>query len=102
MVDCDSYGFTDPTTGRTFVNNMGRPDFQAPEAQDDYTDRTQNHDRFGLAVIIFHLLTGYHPYTVANQPNYPQPGDRIKAWLFPPSNRHMLQRPKTIWTPGTH
>ena len=33
MVDCDSYGFTDPSTGRTFSNNMGRPEFQAPEAQ---------------------------------------------------------------------
>lgn len=29
MVDCDSYGFTDPTTGREFSNNMGRPEFQA-------------------------------------------------------------------------
>ena len=93
MVDCDSYGFTDAATGRTFANHMGRAEFQAPEAQDDYTNRTQNHDRFGLAVIIFHLLTGYHPYTVVNQPDHPQPGDRIKAWLFPPSNRAMVEAP---------
>ena len=77
MVDCDSYGFTDAETGRTFANNMGRAEFQAPEAQDDYTNRTQNHDRFGLAVIIFHLLTGFHPYTVIDRPDHPQPGDRI-------------------------
>ncbi len=87
MVDCDSYGFTDPGTGRTFSNRMGRPEFQAPEAQGDYANRTQNHDRFGLAVVIFHLLTGYHPYTVTNQPDHPQPGDRIGAWLFPPAMR---------------
>ncbi len=87
MVDCDSYGFTDPRTDRTFSNRMGRPEFQAPEAQSDYANRTQNHDRFGLAVVIFHLLTGYHPYTATNQPDYPQPGDRIKAWLFPPARR---------------
>lgn len=93
MVDCDSYGFTDPAAGRTFANNMGRPEFQAPEAQDDYTNRSQNHDRFGLAVIIFHLLTGFHPYTVVNQPDHPQPGDRINAWLFPPSNRMMVEAP---------
>ena len=76
MVDCDSYGFTDPKTGRTFSNNMGRPEFQAPEAQGQagYANRTANHDLFGLAVIIFHLLTGYHPYTVSDQPNHPQPG----------------------------
>ena len=87
MVDCDSYGFTDPGTGRTFSNRMGRAEFQAPESQSDYANRTQNCDRFGLAVVIFHLLTGYHPYTVTNQPDYPQPGDRIKAWLFPPARR---------------
>ncbi len=86
MVDCDSYGFTDAATGRTFSNEMGRPEFQAPEAQGNYANRTQNHDRFGLAVVIFHLLTGYHPYTVTDQPNYPQPGDRISAWLFPAAN----------------
>lgn len=87
MVDCDSYGFTDSATGRAFSNNMGRPEFQAPEAQGDYANRTQNHDRFGLAVVIFHLLTGYHPYTVTNQPNVALPGDRISAWLFPPAGR---------------
>ena len=89
MVDCDSYGFTDPGTVRTFSNRMGRAEFQAPEAQSDYANRTQNRDRFGLAVVIFHLLTGYHPYTVTNQPDYPQPGDRIKAWLFPPARREV-------------
>ena len=87
MVDCDSYGFTDPATGRKFSNNMGRPEFQAPEAQSDYADRTQEQDLFGLAVIIFHLLTGYHPYTVNNQPNYALPGERISAWLFAPAGR---------------
>ena len=86
MVDCDSYGFTDPATGHTFSNEMGRPEFQAPEAQGDYSNRTRNHDLFGLAVIIFHLLTGYQPYTVTNQPNYPLPGDRISAGLFPPAH----------------
>ena len=87
MVDCDSYGFTDAATGRTFSNNMGRPEFQAPEAQGDYANRTQEQDLFGLAVVIFHLLTGYHPYTVTNQPDYALPGERISAWLFAPAGR---------------
>ena len=89
MVDCDSYGFIDPATGKVFHNRMGRPEFQAPEAQGGYDNRTQNHDRFGLAVIIFHLLTGYHPYTVTNRPDHPLPGDRIKDWLFPPASRNV-------------
>ena len=61
LMDCDSYGFTDAATGRTFSNNMGRPEFQAPEAQNNYANRTQEQDRFALAVLIFQLLTGYHP-----------------------------------------
>ena len=93
MVDCDSYGFTDPATGRTFSNNLGRPEFQAPEAQGDYANRTQEHDLFGLAVVIFHLLTGYHPYTVTNQPNHALPGDRIGAWLFAPASGGRVTAP---------
>ena len=38
-------------------------------------------------MIIFHLLTGYHPYTVNNQPDYALHGERISAWLFPPAGR---------------
>ncbi len=87
MVDCDSYGFTDAASGRTFSNGMGRPEFQAPEAQSDYNNRTQEQDLFGLAVVIFHLLTGYHPYTVNNQPNHALPGERISNWLFAPAGR---------------
>ncbi len=87
MVDCDSYGFKDQRSSRAFSNNMGRPEFQAPETQDDYANRTQEQDLFGLAVLIFHLLTGFHPYHVTNQPDHNLPSDRIKAWLFPPARR---------------
>ena len=88
LVDCDSYGFTDRTTGRTFSNNMGRPEFQAPEAQGNFENRTQDHDLFGMSVIIFLLLTGYHPHTITGQhaQDYNTHGARIGAWLFPPAN----------------
>ena len=89
LMDCDSYGFIDPTTGRAFSDSgMGRPDFQAPEVQGNYSNRTQEQDLFGLAVLIFCLLTGFHPYTIAGQQaqDYPHPGDRIAAWLFPASD----------------
>ena len=83
MVDCDSYGFRDTATGKPFSNRMGRPEFQAPEAQGDYANRTPNHDLFGLAILIFQLLTGFHPYTITGQPKYPLAEDRILAGLFP-------------------
>ena len=95
MTGCESYGFTDPATGRIFSNEMGRPEFQAPEAQGNYANRTQNHDLFGLAVLVFHLLTGYHPYTVTGQyaQAYPQSGDRIKVGLFPPAHPNVVSAP---------
>ena len=91
LVDCDSYGFTDSATGRTFSNNMGRPEFQAPEAQGNFENRTQDQDLFGLGVIIFLLLTGYHPHTVTGKyaQDYNTHGVRISAWLFPPGNTNV-------------
>ena len=91
IVDCDSYGFTDPATGRTFSNDMGRPEFQAPEVQDDYSNRTQEQDLFGLAVLIFLLLTGFHPYIITGQhaQDYPTLGDRISNWLFPAADQSL-------------
>ena len=94
IVECDSYGFADPGTGWGFSDySLGRPDFQAPEThQSGYGNRTQNHDRFGLAVLIFLLLTGYHPYTIAGQhaQDYPLPGDRIGAGLFPAADQSLV------------
>jgi DNA-binding helix-hairpin-helix protein with protein kinase domain len=57
MIDCDSFQLT--TGGRTFHCGVGTPHFTPPELQSqklrDIT-RTPNHDRFGLAVLIFRLL----------------------------------------------
>ena len=91
MLDCDGYGFTDLATGRAFSNNMGQPEFQAPEAQGNLSNRTQEQDLFGLAVLIFLLLTGYHPYTITGQhaQDYPTHGDRISNWLFPAADQNL-------------
>ena len=101
LVDCDSYSFTDPATGETYSNNKGRAEFQAPEVQGGYVDRTHNHDYFGLAVLIFHLLTGSHPYRVtgSHARDYPEPGARIEAWLFPPARGDVTAPPdyNTAW-----
>ena len=92
LLDCDYYGFTDPTTGRAFSDNgKGQPEFQAPEVQGNFSNRTQEQDLFGLAVLIFLLLTGYHPHTIAGQQaqDYPLLGDRIGAWLFPAADSRL-------------
>lgn len=73
MIDCDSFQLT--TAGRTFGCAVGTPHFTPPELQSiklREVVRTPNHDRFGLAVLIFHLLfVGRHPFAG----RYRGPGD---------------------------
>jgi DNA-binding helix-hairpin-helix protein with protein kinase domain len=64
MIDCDSFQIT--REGKTFNCPVGSPHFTPPELQGQRLRdvvRTVNHDRFGLAVLIFHLLfVGRHPF----------------------------------------
>jgi DNA-binding helix-hairpin-helix protein with protein kinase domain len=66
LIDCDSFQIND--NGRAFRCEVGVPHFTPPELQGsgiDFAkiDRTANHDHFGLAVLIFHLLfMGRHPF----------------------------------------
>jgi DNA-binding helix-hairpin-helix protein with protein kinase domain len=64
MIDCDSFQLT--ASGRTFNCPVGTPHFTPPELQSQKLRdvvRTVNHDRFGLAILVFHLLfVGRHPF----------------------------------------
>ncbi|MGD9636319.1 MAG: hypothetical protein AB7U97_23760, partial [Pirellulales bacterium] len=64
MIDCDSFQVT--RDGKTFTCPVGSPHFTPPELQGKKLRdvvRTVDHDRFGLATLIFHLLfVGRHPY----------------------------------------
>jgi DNA-binding helix-hairpin-helix protein with protein kinase domain len=64
MIDCDSFQLS--WAGRTFGCPVGTPHFTPPELQSQKlrdVERTVYHDRFGLAVLIFHLLfVGRHPF----------------------------------------
>jgi hypothetical protein len=64
FIDCDSVQIR--RDGRLFRCNVGVPDYQPPELQSvDLTtaERLPEHDRFGLAVMIFQLLfVGKHPF----------------------------------------
>ena len=64
LIDCDSFQVRDGP--EVFCCDVGVPLFTAPELQ-GYGFRgllrTENHDRFGLAVLLFHLLyLGRHPF----------------------------------------
>jgi DNA-binding helix-hairpin-helix protein with protein kinase domain len=64
LIDCDSFQITH--LGRMYPCRVGVPLFTPPELQGQKLEevtRTPDHDRFGLAVLIFHLLfMGRHPY----------------------------------------
>jgi DNA-binding helix-hairpin-helix protein with protein kinase domain len=65
LIDCDSYQVT-AADGRALTCDVGVALWTPPELQRRSLTgvvRTADHDRFGLAVLIFHLLfMGRHPY----------------------------------------
>ncbi|NMM44423.1 hypothetical protein HH303_08025 [Rhodospirillaceae bacterium KN72] len=65
LIDCDSIQFRD-TDGTVHLCPVGTEGFTAPEwigRRFDSGPRTDSADRFGLAVLLYQLLTGSHPWT---------------------------------------
>lgn len=64
FIDCDSFQIE--ANGHVFPCPVGTPHFTPPELQSlklRDVRRTEDHDRFGLAIMIFHLLfVGRHPF----------------------------------------
>jgi DNA-binding helix-hairpin-helix protein with protein kinase domain len=66
LIDCDGFQLTHK--GRTHTCDVGVPTHQPPELQGKKSFRglvrTQNHDNFGLAVLVFQLLfLARHPFS---------------------------------------
>src|SRR5215467_4798081 len=64
LIDCDSFQIS--FRGHYYLCKVGAPLYTPPELHGkDFSDviRTPNHDNFGLAVLVFHLLfMGRHPF----------------------------------------
>jgi len=64
FIDCDSFQIR--SNGQVFLCEVGVSTYTPPELQNknfNHVIRTQNHDCFGLAVLLFHLLfMGRHPF----------------------------------------
>jgi DNA-binding helix-hairpin-helix protein with protein kinase domain len=64
LIDCDSFQIS--RDGKTYNCPVGTPHFTPPELQSQKLRevlRSVNHDRFGMAILIFHLLfLGRHPF----------------------------------------
>ena len=67
LVDTDSFQVRDPHSDAVFRCPDGKPEFTPPELvhlRFADLDRTVEHDRFGLAVLLFQILMeGTHPYS---------------------------------------
>ena len=65
LIDADSFQIVEGST--RYACTVGTPEYTPPELQGKSLDsvlRTQNHDAFGLAVVIFQLLwMGRHPFS---------------------------------------
>jgi DNA-binding helix-hairpin-helix protein with protein kinase domain len=88
LVDCDSFQVRDPATGRVFRCPVGIGMFTPPElvgCNFANFDRTQNHDLFGLAVLVYQLLMGCHPFQIkaADGEDAIPIEDCIKRGLYP-------------------
>jgi uncharacterized repeat protein (TIGR01451 family) len=67
LISTDSFQVKDSRDGKIYRCPVGKPEFTPPELQGKAfpdIDRSVEHDRFGLAVLIFHLLMeGSHPFS---------------------------------------
>jgi len=84
IIDCDSFQIRH--LGRTYPCRVGVPLFTPPELQGRRLSdivRTPDHDRFGLAVLIFQLLfMGRHPYAGRHPERAIDVNTAIKEGLF--------------------
>jgi serine/threonine protein kinase len=102
MVDTDSFQVRDPETGHMYRCPVGKPEFTPPELQGEVfreIDRAPEHDRFGLAVLIFQLLMeGTHPYAgLYTEGGDPPPyAQRIQDGHFQYGTRRVPFRPMPV------
>lgn len=92
LVDCDSFQIASSRTRRIFPCTVASEGFTPPEilnaSGSDSSRREEVHDRFGLAVIVFYLLFGSHPFHSSDSLTADSGGVdrniRRGAWIFRP------------------
>ena len=101
LIDTDSFQVRALRDGKviTYRSPVGKPDYTAPEIQGvsfHSVDRSFEHDRFALAVLIFQLLMdGRHPYAGRwlGSDDAPTLEKSIRQGLFPYSRPSAVMQP---------
>ncbi|MGC9504675.1 hypothetical protein [Baaleninema sp.] len=102
LVDTDSFQVCDTQRRHLYPCPVGKPDFTPPELQGKTlreVRRLPEHDRFGLAVLIFQLLMeGTHPFAgvYSGQGDPPPIESRIARGHFPYGMRSVPYRPMPV------
>jgi len=98
LIDCDSFQVTN--NGHRFLCEVGVSTYTPPELQGkDFATfvRTENHDNFGLALLIFHLLLmGRHPFAGRFLGTGEMPVERAireYRFAFAPNSRELQMAP---------
>ena len=104
LIDCDSFQVRDERNGRVYRCPVGTPGYTPPELLSisggfGEVDRIVQHDRFGLAVMIYKLLiAGAHPFDGrftgrGNLPEAPNQNAKIQAGYFAHTGRVIPYEP---------
>jgi len=105
LVDADSFQVRGGTARELYRSKVGKAEFTPPELQGTHfadVDRAQEHDRFGLAVLLFLLLMeGTHPFAcrLADGGEVPAVEDRIRRAMFPYAPRAEECKPPRMAPP---
>lgn len=103
IVDTDSFQVTDPRDNTVYRCSVGSEEFTPPELINKelhYLNQTKTHDRFRLAVTIYYLLFGYHPFAPGRWVGPPEeepqnPNERIIRGLWLYSQNNLIQDTNT-------
>jgi DNA-binding helix-hairpin-helix protein with protein kinase domain len=103
VIDTDSFQVKDPETGVTFRCPVGSEGFTPPEliGKDlSLMEQTEVHDRFRLAIIIYLMLFGDHPFKGkwVGAGDSPDPNELLRQGLWPHAPNQLIQ-PSRITIP---
>lgn len=104
IIDVDSFQVRDPNSGTVYRCPVGSEGFTPPELLGKNltdTDQTEIHDHFRLAVIVYLLLFGEHPFkgkwTGPGEP--PSPTDMVRHGLWCNSQQKIPLVPSPLSIP---
>jgi hypothetical protein len=85
IIDLDSIQVTEKSKV-LFASKVTTPEYSPPEVSQNQTEKNESWDRFSLAIIIYRILVGIHPFSGSLKPPYDKVTvyeDLIKNGFYP-------------------